>query len=180
MGTTTSRGRSLAGALSSLAAVFVLGTPACMGKNLREPGESLGFFAVAGTLTTNSCGDAPTPWNFRVELRKETSPTTRLFWSQGDVPVGADLSAEGKASFTTENPHIVRAATSKDPGCVVTRKDTVTLTLDAASQKFVGTLSYAFAIDDASTCGDLSAAGITQAPCSVNYDIQGTATGETK
>ena len=152
----------------------------CMGKNIREPGESLGFYSVAGTLKGNSCGDAPTPWNFRVELRKESTPATRLFWSQGDIPVGAALSSDGKASFATESQHMIRVATSKDPGCVVTRKDSVALTLDATNQKFTGTLTYAYVIEDGSSCGDLTAAGIAQAPCSVNYDILGTATGETK
>lgn len=152
----------------------------CMGKNLREPGETLGFYSVAGTLHGNTCGEAPTPWSFRVELRKEGVPTSRLFWSQGDIPVGAPLGADGKAQFTTESQHIVRAATQKDPGCAVLRKDAVALTLDPASTTFKGTLTYSFTIEDGSTCGDLSAAGITQAPCSVSYDIEGTATGETK
>lgn len=170
--------RSIARAFAM--ALLFSGAAGCMGKNLREPGESLGFYSVAGTLHENSCGDAPTPWNFRVELRKEKAPEARLFWSQGDIPVGAALGADGKAAFTTESQHIVRAATQKDPGCAVTRKDSVALTLDPSNQKFTGTLRYGFTIEDGSTCGDLSAAGITQAPCSVNYDIQGTATGETK
>lgn len=96
------------------------------------------------------------------------------------MPVGAELGPDGKASFSTTTQHIVRAATSKDPGCAISRKDAVTMTLDTAQTKFTGTLTYSYAIEEGSTCGDLTAAGITQAPCAVSYDIQGTATGERK
>ncbi len=147
---------------------------ACSGKDIRRPGESLGFYAVTGTLQSNSCGEAPSPWAFRVELRKETTPSAKLYWSQGDMPISSALAADGKASFVAESSHVIRAATAKVAGCTVYRKDTVDLVLDATQTKFTGTLSYAYAAGDGSECEDLSAAGITTLPCSVAYALEAT------
>jgi hypothetical protein len=148
---------------------------ACSGKDIRRPGESLGFYAVSGTLQANSCGDAPSPWTFRVELRKETTPTPKLYWAQGDLPISSPLGTDGKASFAAESVHVIRAATAKVAGCTVIRKDTVTLTLDPTGSKFTGALGYAFSPGEGSECEDLSAAGISALPCSVGYALEGTA-----
>ncbi len=134
----------------------------------------MGFYAVTGTLQNNSCGDAPSPWAFRVELRKETTPSAKLYWSQGDMPVSSPLAADGKASFVAESSHVVRAATAKVAGCTVYRKDTVDLVLDPTQTKFAGSLSYTFAAGDGSECEDLSAAGIDSLPCSVSYTLDAT------
>jgi hypothetical protein len=146
---------------------------ACIGKDLKRPGASLGFYNVTGTLTEDSCGDAPSPWPFRVELRKVEGPSPRLYWAQGDVPIGADLGADGKASFSAESSMVVRAPEAKKSGCTVLRADAVALALAPGQEAFAGNLSYAFSAEQGSVCDNVQKAGITRVPCVVRYTLVG-------
>jgi hypothetical protein len=146
---------------------------ACIGKDLKRPGDSLGFYAVNGTLTEDSCGDAPSPWSFRVELRKVDKPTPRLYWAQGDIPIGADLNADGKANFSAETSMVVRAPEAKKAGCTVLRADAVSLALAPDRTTFGGNLSYTFSAEQGSVCDNVQKAGISRVPCVVRYTLSG-------
>jgi hypothetical protein len=147
----------------------------CIGKDLRTPGESLGFYNVVGTLEANTCGEAPSPWTFRVELRREA---TRLYWAQGDMPIGAPLAGDGSAKFRAESRMSVSAPTKKSAGCTVVRQDTVDMQLKStatADDSFVGTLVYEFAPEQGTECPNPNPAGVEVVPCTVRYALAGQA-----
>jgi hypothetical protein len=145
----------------------------CAGKDIRKPGESLGFYAVSGALKANTCGDVPSPWDFRIELRKEAA-AARLYWAQGDLPISAALSLSREATFNAESSLVVRAATAKRAGCTLTRKDTVQVKLSEDETQFTGSLRYDFYAEPGSACDNVSSAGISGVPCGTQYDLQAT------
>jgi hypothetical protein len=153
--------------------VLILLLPACIGKDIKRPGESLGFFQVSGALREDTCGEAPSPWNFRVELRQDNAKTPRLYWAQGEVPIGADLTADGKAQFTAESSMVVSEKDAKKAGCIVVRSDAVNLALSADRTRFTGDLSYTYAAEPGSVCGNVTKAGIARVPCVTRYDLEG-------
>jgi hypothetical protein len=151
----------------------------CIGKDIRKPGESLGFFDVVGTLGANTCGEAPSPWTFRVELRKESVPSSRIHWAQGDLPVSATLASDGSATFQSGSSLVISPPSKKSAGCTVVRSDTVALKLAPNDLSFDGTLSYAFAADEGSECTNVSPAGIENTPCNITYTLRGVSQGPT-
>ncbi len=143
----TSLGVAMSAALPlALATVpFVL---ACRPSTTHSSGDSLGTYAVQGTLVENGCGlalEAPSTVEFRVELsRNGTSLTWRM---PGAPPVPGSLTAEGVLQLRTSTPVELWPADPENGivGCTVSRIETIDGTMslsgaprDAAAQDDAG------------------------------------------
>jgi len=146
------------------------------------PGQVLGIYSTAGTLTGNTCGaglGAPSPWNFNVELSRETP---LLYWNTMDgSPLLSGEIDDGTVNMTASSGGNVDATLDGAPGpCTMERDDSLTLAIDATSTNapsgFTGTLTYSFSAVAGSNCADqLSANGglYDTLPCTVSYGLNG-------
>ena len=145
------------------------------------PGDTLGTYAVKGTLTSNSCGagiGAPNPWEFDV-LLSQTGST--LFWSWEDgSPL---LSGPLLGTHATLTAYEIDNVDTRDGGvmgpCDLERNDDLSLTMGAGSPpgSFTGSVSYTFSAQEGANCSDqLSSAGgmYDRLPCSVGYTVSAT------
>jgi hypothetical protein len=144
------------------------------------PGNVLGIYAVNGTIQNNTCGlglQAPSPWNFNVELSEQVST---LYWNTMDgSPLLSGQVAAGAVSMDNTTSGAVDSAPDGAPGpCTMARYDQLALTLSggATPQTFTGTLTYTFSVVAGSDCSDqMSSAGGTYdaLPCTVSYNLAG-------
>jgi hypothetical protein len=119
------------------------------------PGTQLGTFKISATPTSNTCGAAmasPGTWSFDVELSRDGDI---LYWRQNDKlvsgPIGADRTAKIETALTSV---VVAPDDAGTVGCLMTRADTVTVTLpsDADVTSVSGTISFAVSIVPGSDC----------------------------
>jgi hypothetical protein len=142
------------------------------------PGETLGMYAVKGTLETNTCGPdigAPNPWQFDI-LLSQTGTTLYWSWEDGSPLLSGPLSGD-RATITG---HQVQNVDTRDGGimgpCDLERDDDLMLTFASGTPppSFGGTVSYAFSVQEGSTCTDqLSSKGgmYSQLPCRLSYSV---------
>jgi hypothetical protein len=146
------------------------------------PGQVLGIYATNGTLTTNSCGaglEAPSPWNFNVEMSRQTGT---LYWNTMDGSPLLSGTMQGSAvTMTNASGGSVDETADGAPGpCTMERDDELALTIDdanaAAPSGFTGTLTYSFSVVAGANCADqLTANGgiYDTLPCTVSYGLTG-------
>jgi hypothetical protein len=151
-----------------------------------DPADSLGRFEVKATRT-QSCGDggllgSPEQQTYVVALRRVSSNI--LQWDTASAALLLSLEADG-VTFIGEGGTEVDMRTGKEPEgtppCVIQRSDSLDGTLagsaSAGYSGFEGTISYAYAPTDGSSCGDLLTGSdpIADAlPCTLEYDLVGT------
>jgi len=172
--------RSLRTVLGAAAmAVAVSGTTGCEGK---DPANSLGVFAVTGTLT-QSCAEAgllaaPQSKQFLVELKRYR---TVLHWLEGGERLYGSIDSDG--SFAVETYLVVDMRQDTPdadlPPCYLERVDQRLGTLPEEGTGepagFSGQLRYGIIPTADSDCSDLLAAEeplATQLPCTIAYDLE--------
>ena len=168
--------RIIAWAVSGLALLFPV-VLACCGASDSLPGTSLGTYSVKGSVSTNTCGaslGATDPYEFDALLSKDG---TTLYWKYSDqssyVSGTLDSSNNSTIAVTTQ------AATDDSGTCIMSRTDTLVITLNSGTSPsaFTGTLSYAFSVANSSDCSSqLSASGgsYQTLPCTVTYALTAT------
>jgi hypothetical protein len=169
----------------ALAAATLVALPcltSCTGKDITNPGESLGTFAVDAHRLTATCGEAqtpPDPWRFDVKLSQEGRT---LYWVQNRVPVSGTLDGANHAQMKTSDTRVLREPTKTQAECVVRRDDQLDAQLDAKSavatkldvKRFSGTLRYLFTPETGSDCLDqISAATFDTLPCEMSFQLDG-------
>jgi hypothetical protein len=124
------------------------------------PGTQLGTFKISATPTSNTCGAAmaaPGTWSFDFELSREGDV---LYWRQNDKlfsgPVGANNTAKIESGVTSQ----LVAPDAGVAGCMMTRADTITVTLPSSGEvtSVSGTISFAISMVDGSDCASQIAA----------------------
>ena len=169
--------RTLLGAVASTA--IVLATTGCQGQ---DPADSLGVFAVSGTLT-QSCADggllaAPQSKQFFVELKRYR---TTLHWLEGGERLYGSIESDG--SFAVETYLLVDMRQDTPdadlPPCYLERVDQRLGTLAEVgageSSGFSGELRYNIIPTAESDCSDLLAADeplASELPCLIAYDLE--------
>jgi hypothetical protein len=175
-------GRLVRTALSLLLAACSLS--ACTGQSLREPGVAVGEFDVSAILKSATCTEAPATWTFKARLRKSGEA---YYWDQGTLPVRstpAPVSPSRKVAipseryaFTASSLLVGRPSSPKDPGCEVTRKDELLLSLvkdvDENVVSFDGSLAYGFSPVAGTVCEDADVVnfGVGSVPCQAEYEL---------
>ena len=137
------------------------------------PGTPLGTFKITATPTSNTCGAGmglPDQWSFEAELSRDSD---RLYWRQNGKLVSGLIDANRTAKIQTSLTSVVVLPDAGVVGCLMTRSDTVTMTLgsDTNVTSASGTISFAFAIVEGSDCtSQLSAYGGTYdvLPCTMD------------
>jgi hypothetical protein len=148
---------------------------ACVACTLQQPGTQLGTFAVAGTLTTQSCGASmqsqiEDPWDFDVRLSRSNDV---LFWLQAaSPPLSGIVDPSGNVTITTTQSYDL-STNDAGTGCSVLRTDTFIAALGttAAPTDFSGTITYHYELADGAQCGGLLAGQFDVVPCDVAYDL---------
>lgn len=162
--------------------VFAAGLASgCFGKDPYNPGTSLGTFRVMGTIVSNSCAEAPNPWEFDVKLSRDDK---KLYWLSGGLPAEGVIDSSSHAVLSSEDTRTVREADpkTKTAACVLLRKDTLdTVLSNAPVSSFIGNLTYRFEVVDGSDCADqlvTAGGGFDALPCQVTYRIAGQIQGD--
>lgn len=165
-------------------------------KPAKLPGQSLGVYAITGSLTTNECGNqavpAINPLVFEVELRYDGQ---QAYWHREGLPmVSGAISAAGAFTFQTQNTWtaIAADAVSGYAGCFIAQQDTIhgTVSLDSYNQadasdqnsptantSWSGQQVIQMSPVSGSDCQPamLHAGGsFHELPCSIHYDLLGT------
>lgn len=143
------------------------------------PGTPLGTFQVSAAIVENTCGElgAPDPWSFRAELAREENV---LHWRQEGRKISGTMIDPSRAKIT----EVQLGQTGAQGRCVMERSDTLQLDLPAQDppEGFLGSLTFAFAVEDAGACADLMASqggAYAALPCQIRYDLAGSrVTGE--
>lgn len=153
----------------------------CFGKDPYNPGTPLGTFRVLGTIVSNSCAEAPNPWEFEVKLSRDD---TKLYWLSGGLPAEGAIDSSSHAVLTSEDTRTLRAEDpkTKAPACILMRKDTLDTVLSKPPvSTFIGNLTYRFEVADGADCSDqlvASGGGFEALPCQVTYRIAGQIQGD--
>jgi hypothetical protein len=147
----------------------------------KVPGDLLGTYAVAGTLTDSSCGEgalgSSDNWNFDVKLSRFHED---IYWMNGREVISGGIAPDGVTfSFST------RVEGEVMPACVLSRSDSARGTLSSKSldvESFDATLTFAFSAVEDSDCSAFigSPDGVETLPCSINYDLSGSRTAGPK
>lgn len=149
---------------------------ACTGTDRTRPGTAVGTFTVTAALEEDDCGDAPDPWSFAIELRRDRSS---LYWVQGGVPIEGSLDANRSATLASTTQVEARAADRKAgvEACVLVREDSMVVTLGTDPvDRFTGSLTYRFRAEEGSDCLGVvgQAPGAPRrVPCTVRYRLDG-------
>ena len=141
-----------------------------------EPGTSLGTYAVAGTLKTQSCGASmqtqiEDPWNFDVRLSRSGDI---LFWLQAAAPaLSGIVDPSGNVTIITTQTYDL-STNDAGHGCSVIRTDTFKAALGTATTPtdFTGTIAYHYELAEGAVCGGLLAGQFDVVPCDVSYDLK--------
>ncbi len=164
------RGLALAGAVC-----------ACTGtRDVREPGEKLGTFAVDGKLLATTCGKADATFRFSVRLSREGST---LYWVQSSSAAATSgaIDADGNVRMVAEVDAVVAKADAKTgaEGCTMRRTDSLTVALRGEPPTgFEGALVYRFEAKAGDCSTELATAGGDYAtlPCTMTYEVSASAT----
>jgi hypothetical protein len=145
-------------ALSRVALAAAFAFAACT--DTAMPGTPLGTFALSATPTTNTCGagvGVPATWSFNIELSKDAD---MVYWRQNGKLVSGAIGANRTAKIETGQTSVVEYPDAGVVGCVMTRSDTVTVTLPSDSDvtSVSGTISMVFSIVTGSDCSSQLAA----------------------
>lgn len=142
----------------------------------RSLGTDLGTFSVAAAEADNDCGagalGSRPRLSFDVELMRAD---TELFWDGSPGDLDADLGFLVSASTRFE----LRPADRADPGCTITRTDTIAgaLLADAGGIiiAFDADMSFAFQTEPDAACTprELDEADLHRVPCSMSYALDG-------
>ena len=141
----------------------------------KAPGEVLGFFAIDGKLSDDSCGaeslSAPDKWSFEVKLSRDGST---LYWLNGREAIVGDIDKSGAFSFEThiDLPLAERRGAAK--GCTIVRRDSASGSLDGSALS--AKLSYQYGATADSDCSEFTTgtAGTPEAlPCTLSYKLTG-------
>jgi hypothetical protein len=141
----------------------------------KSPGEVLGFFAVDGKLSDDSCGaeslSAPAKWSFEVKLSRDGST---LYWLNGHEAIVGEIDKAGAFAFEThlDLPLVPRRGAAK--GCTIVRRDSASGAL--ADNAFKGKLTYAYQATSDSDCSEFATGvdGMPEAlPCKLTYSLSG-------
>lgn len=151
----------------------------CTGtRDVREPGEKLGTFAVNGTLLATTCGEAAATFRYEVRLSREGS---RLYWVQGSTtPIQATVDAQGRVQMVADLDVVVAKADARANvlGCTIHRTDTLAATLEGEPPRsFTGALVYKFSAASGDCADQLVSAGgrFATLPCTQTYDVNAAA-----
>jgi hypothetical protein len=145
----------------------------------RSPGEVLGFYAVAGGLSADSCGaevlGAPSAWSFEVKLSRDGST---LYWLNGREGIVGEIDDAGGFSFETRIDVPLGEMRSADKGCVIERRDVAKGELTKSEGEIALKLSYAYSAKPSSSCEDFVGAAAPTPnplplPCSMTYSLRG-------
>jgi hypothetical protein len=165
-------------------AVLLVGAVACSGciqlgdqatenQDPKSPGEVLGFFAVDGKLSDDSCGaeslSAPAEWSFEVKLSRDGST---LYWLNGREAIVGEIDKAGSFAFETHLDLPLVKARGAAKGCTIVRRDSASGALDDSA--FEGKLSYSYQEASGSDCSELTTGtdGMPEAlPCKLTYSL---------
>jgi hypothetical protein len=148
-------------------------------EDAKVPGDLLGTYAVAGTLTESTCGEgalgSSDSWDFDVKLSRFHED---IYWINGREVISGGIAPDGVTfSFST------RVEGEVMPACVLSRADSARGTLSSESldvESFDATLTFAFSPVEDSDCTEWvgSPEGVETLPCSISYDLAGTRSTE--
>lgn len=145
----------------------------------RAPGEVLGFYAVEGALSDDSCGaetlGAPSEWSFEVKLSRDGST---LYWLNGREGIVGDIDDTGDFSFETRVDVPLSETRGSVIGCIIERRDVASGTLTKSEDELTLKLSYAYSAKPDANCEDF--VGVTAPtpnplplPCAMAYSMRG-------
>jgi hypothetical protein len=148
---------------------------ACVACIAKEPGTSLGTYAVTASLKTQTCGatmqtQIEDPWKFDVRLSRSGYV---LFWLQAAAPpISGIVDPSGNVTLTTTQTYDL-SVNDAGTGCSVVRTDTFKAALgtDADPKDFTGTIAYHYELAEGAVCGGLLAGQFDAVPCDVSYDL---------
>jgi hypothetical protein len=141
----------------------------------KAPGEVLGFFAIDGKLSEDSCGaeslSAPEKWSFEVKLSRDGST---LYWLNGREGIVGDIDKSGGFSFETRIDLPITERRGAAKGCTIVRRDLASGSLNdsALSAK----LTYQYDATKDSDCSEFATGteGMPEAlPCKLSYSLKG-------
>jgi hypothetical protein len=145
----------------------------------RAPGEVLGFYAVAGSLSDDSCGaetlGAPSDWSFEVKLSRDGST---LYWLNGREGIVGDIDETGGFSFETRIDVRLGETRGSVKGCIIERRDAAKGALTKSEDALTLELGYAYSAKPGSNCEDFVGVGAPTPnplplPCSMTYSLTG-------
>lgn len=158
----------------ALVALVALEVAACTGdRDLREPGEKLGTFAVEGKLVSTTCGKADTAFRYDVRLSREGDT---LYWVQGSQPISGAIDKDAQVRFVARAVSKVVAAdeVTGSPGCTMERVDTLSAKLVGEPlRSFAGAVVYRFDVVSGDCVTELASQGGDYAtlPCTMTYEV---------
>jgi hypothetical protein len=143
----------------------------------KAPGEVLGFYALSGKLTDDSCGaeslNAPGEWSFEVKLSRDRGT---LYWLNGREGIVGEIDAAGSFSFETHVDKTLAERRGAAKGCTMRRSDIASGALSNAGEAVSMKLSYAFEAIADSDCTEFTTGTDGQPvalPCSMTYTLSG-------
>ncbi len=142
----------------------------------KSPGEVLGFFAVDGILTEDTCGaasvGAPDQWSFEVKLSRDRGT---LYWLNGREAIVGDIDESGAFAFSTRLEQVLSMPRGAFDGCTLVRSDSARGALSSSAASLRAELIYAFSAKRGSDCSEAQGAdGLPlPLPCSVSYGLRG-------
>jgi len=162
----------------SFLAAFAVASAAC---DNPTPGTVLGTYAVASTVSTNSCGSvaaATDPGSFSVTISNDHG-TVYWFPNSGGTSTSGTMNAARTVTISDVLADDVDATEAGVGKCTLQRNDTLSFTMatGVAPASFTG--SYSFTVSPAigANCADQLASGgggYAELPCTVNYKMDGT------
>lgn len=142
----------------------------------KQPGEVIGFFAVDGKLTEDSCGaeslSAPEKWSFDVKLSRDDGA---LYWLNGREAIVGDIDKRGSFGFATHIDIAVAAKRGAFKGCTMVRTDAASGELAKSDAAFTGELTYAYSEKSGTDCSEFTTGteGLPSVlPCQMTYSLK--------
>jgi hypothetical protein len=143
----------------------------------KQPGEVIGFFAVDGAISEDTCGaenlNAPSSWSFEVKLSRDDGA---LYWLNGREAIVGDIDASGRFGFDTHVDVQLAAPRGAFKGCTMVRTDSANGALSSSDSKLSGTLTYGYSEKSGSDCSEY-ATGVDGTPlllpCKLGYALRG-------
>jgi hypothetical protein len=146
----------------------------------KAPGDVLGFYALSGTLSDDTCGaeslNAPAKWSFEVRLSRDGSA---FYWLNGREGIVGEIDKSGAFDFET---HLDLALTERHgaaKGCTIVRRDSAKGTLAKSEDSLSMKLTYGYEVASGSDCSELTTGtgGLPEAlPCRMTYSLDGVRT----
>lgn len=143
----------------------------------KAPGEVLGFFAIDGRLSEDSCGrqslGAPEEWTFEVKLSRDAGA---LYWLNGREAIVGEIDDSGAFAFETHVDLPLSEPRGAFKGCTIVRRDSAAGSLAQNEASLSARLSYGYQAKAGSDCSEYVAepTGMPEAlPCKLTYTLQG-------